>query len=296
MKENKEMSTIYRYRVWCTIENVFYEVWGDKEPTVCPIDSSHPLQTSATTIIDSRASNVINIREETTSTGGHFKATTLTIAAAPMSTTTETVSFLWPISALGVKFATSVEHKGDVVNMCVGKDVTTGYITTNIDIPQAWSSQQYIAGINVLYLSNVYTCVLDTSTNEDPTNTLYWSRGFTFSVSSTVTENASIGFEIGVSDGTNQNDLGKIIFMDLTTHLLRVTDAPTHAFLTSTPTIVQQTVHVVEDFEIGDPSFYSLGDSNIGGSYVPAGVSVNVSYENKTGSPKTFVGIVEYLY
>lgn len=47
------MTTVNKYRVRCTTDNKYEEVWAKQEPTVCPVNAAHTIDASLTTIIDS---------------------------------------------------------------------------------------------------------------------------------------------------------------------------------------------------------------------------------------------------
>lgn len=42
-----------KYRVWCTVDSKWVFVWSDIEPTVCPENITHAIDTSKTSIVDS---------------------------------------------------------------------------------------------------------------------------------------------------------------------------------------------------------------------------------------------------
>lgn len=44
--------TIYKWRVWCVTENDWETIWSIEEPTVCPTNVNHTIDSSKTTIID----------------------------------------------------------------------------------------------------------------------------------------------------------------------------------------------------------------------------------------------------
>ncbi|ARR74927.1 hypothetical protein SAGO17_0007 [Mimivirus AB-566-O17] len=46
------MSTLNRYRIYCTTETVYTYVWDESTPTVCPNNNGHSIDSSLTTIID----------------------------------------------------------------------------------------------------------------------------------------------------------------------------------------------------------------------------------------------------
>lgn len=45
---------LFKYRVWCNVESGYFEVWGEEEPSVCPNNSDHSIDTDRTVIIDKK--------------------------------------------------------------------------------------------------------------------------------------------------------------------------------------------------------------------------------------------------
>lgn len=46
-------STVYKYRVWCDTDSKYVETWSDTEPTDCPENNGHTIDTAKTTILES---------------------------------------------------------------------------------------------------------------------------------------------------------------------------------------------------------------------------------------------------
>ena len=115
-------------------------------------------------------------------------------------------------------------------------------------------------------------------------------------VSQTVIDNASLGYHLCLEDGTNHNELGKIISIDKILNQLTIQNSSTNTYLTSTPTNVKLCHKVVEDFTIGYPSRYELGKDKIGGSHVPTNKIIRVKYKNNGDSTKKLYSVIEFLY
>jgi len=45
-------TTVYKYRVWCDTDSKYVEVWGDTEPTTCPENNGHTIDTTKTAVIE----------------------------------------------------------------------------------------------------------------------------------------------------------------------------------------------------------------------------------------------------
>lgn len=45
------MATVYNYRVWCNVDAKYEYAWAEVEPTVCPVNTAHAIDTVKTSII-----------------------------------------------------------------------------------------------------------------------------------------------------------------------------------------------------------------------------------------------------
>ncbi len=115
-------------------------------------------------------------------------------------------------------------------------------------------------------------------------------------VSSTVIDNAEVGYYIILTDGANSDDCGRIISIDSDNSKITVETATTNSFASATPTYVKQTVKMVPHMQLNANSRTQLGESKIGGSYIPANKILRLRYNNTDGVAKTFSFILEYLY
>jgi len=46
------MATVYKYRVWCDTESGWQYVWAESEPTDCPNDPGHTIDSDKTTVVE----------------------------------------------------------------------------------------------------------------------------------------------------------------------------------------------------------------------------------------------------
>ncbi len=74
-------------------------------------------------------------------------------------------------------------------------------------------------------------------------------------------------------------------------------ETPTvNSFTAATPTYVRQTAFMARNFKIPAAGRIEVGDSKIGGSYLPANTVFRVAYTNDSSSGKSFGFVIEYLY
>jgi hypothetical protein len=291
------MATIYQYRVFCTTDSKYEYVWGENAPTTCPSNTAHSIDASSITIVDKVDKTEVKIQEENTPTNGNFATATLKLMAIKNTTTSTTERFPYPVSALVVDFVTAQENSGDTVNLIVGKDTITGYITANVSPSSAWTSQNYTSGQTVSYNGRIYTCFLDTVANEVPTNKLYWKHGLRVSVSQTVIDNIYPGYYVKLVDLTNSESDNRVVSVDKVNDYIYIETDLVNSYLASSPTYIKQSVYFMKDYDIGHPWNHDIGNSKIGGSYIPTDVGVTIEYTNfSTTDDKLFIGRVEYLY
>lgn len=118
----------------------------------------------------------------------------------------------------------------------------------------------------------------------------------TITISDTVIDNVSLGFYVSLFDGVNTDNVGKIVNIDKINNSITLENNAAYAFSASNPTYVRITVRVMDNYIIGYPDRYILGESKIGGSYVPTDTVVRVIYNNNGASSKNFYAILEMLY
>lgn len=299
------MTTYYKYRVRCTTDNV-YRHWilaeGDPVPSTCPDNTSHTINTAITAVVDTFEESLTQIKEENIPTGGNFRADTINFTALANTVTFHNVSYPFPITALTSEFVTSSNQTNDTVDMMVGIDTITGAITGNIAPATTWISQNYTVGNIITYThplfgNRVYTCIADTVSNENPTDSIYWKHGYEIPVSQTVIDNAKIGYEFKVDDLTNSNDVERVIGIDKINNKIYVEKNITNSFSALSPTYMRQTVYILKNYIIGEPWEQEIGTSKIGGSHVPTDTLITIKYNNtSTTEDVNFVGRVEFLY
>lgn len=264
-------------------------------------------QTTLTTIVNNhdginKTENIdyVKIQEESTATGGNFSSRSISISANANSVGTLKIWWPYPISALAMKFEPNATQINDSLDIVIGEDTIVGYITSNIStLAPIWTSQNYVIGNKVTWThpnfgSRVYTCIANTVSNEIPSNKLYWQHGFKVFVNSTVIDNVMQGYRISITDGVNTSDLGKVI--KIGSNYIFIEIAPVTTFLASSPTYVRLSVEVLKDFKFGYVKTHNIGESKIGGSYLPTDTIVIGKYTNNHNAAQVLEGTIEYLY
>ena len=296
--------TYYKYQVKCSTEGAMkYWILEDTAsvPTTCPTNTAHTIDSTYTNIVNVISDNVVTVREESIETDGHFFTETVRIDATKNTTTTITKSWPYDVSVLAVEFISETTHFDDKLDIYVGEDTIIGYITANVAPASAWVSQNYTVGQTVTYThptfgSRVYTCILNTVSNDLPTNKTYWRHGLEISVSSTVTDNIVNGAYIKLYNGVNQDSVNRVIHHDNSNMKIYVETNVTNSFASVSPTYVQMTVYMVKDYKFGPAGRREIGNSKIGGAHIPADTLIKATYTNySTTDDKVFIGQVEFL-
>jgi hypothetical protein len=116
------------------------------------------------------------------------------------------------------------------------------------------------------------------------------------SVTDTVLENIKIGYQINLTDGKNLDNLGIIVSIDIINKTITVSSPTIHDFSPLEPTYVIMTVNLIKNYEIGPSGYKIINRSKIGGTYVPPGTIMELSYNNGGSIPKKIVFQIEYTY
>lgn len=248
------MEPLYKWRVVCQTHGNVY-VWSEIQPTTCPTNTADTIDSADTTIVETRDRNLVEIKEETTPTGGNFACETRSITANANETSTSIHTWPYPISVLEVYFVSTADNTGDEIELIIGQNTTIGVIT---------------AAAN--------------------------SGNTTLTVSQTVIDYLYKGYYIRITDGTHTEDLGCVTAIDTVSKIITVQTALVNNYSASTPTYIQMTVKPIRNYIIGNPWMYSIGDSKIGGSYIPTGTTISVVYKNNSNTTKNLVTNIEFLY
>lgn len=251
--------TVFYYRMFCETENDYVYVWNDKRPSKCPNSSAHTIRNNSVTITRRVAQSDVKVLEEDPDDGG-VTGGHFAVKSLPMTigpSETKTATHTWP-HAISV-FAIEFISSANQLG-----DVVDVYINPEATIGAL--SGDVASGATVLPVTD---------------SVLVYAR---------------VGFEITLDDGVNNEALGAITAIDTATNEITVETATTNAFAAATPTAVKMTVHMMQNYTFGHGGPVNIGESKIGGSYIPANTPIRVVYQNKTAETKHFNPSIEYLY
>lgn len=115
-------------------------------------------------------------------------------------------------------------------------------------------------------------------------------------VQQSVIDNMQLGYWVGLYDGINTDSCGRCLNIDSINSQITVETAPTNAYAAVSPTYVRMTNKMACEIELTEGHRMVLGESKIGGSYLPANTVMRLRYNNRDGVAKRFAFVLEYLY
>lgn len=99
----------------------------------------------------------------------------------------------------------------------------------------------------------------------------------------------AVGFYISLSNGY---DMGIVTAVNKVNNTI-TTSIPYSGDISGT---VLMSIYIFKDYEIGPPQTHVIGQSKVGGRYVPANTPITIDYTCDPGVAKKMIGCVEYLY
>lgn len=249
---------VERYRMYCETESSYVYVWSDSVPSVCPNNNTHTVTANSVTVVNRVSENSVKIEEEDTETG--ITGGNFAVRSFPVSVTaneTKATVVSWPIPVSIL----SIEFKTE--------DIQKGDV----------------ANVYIAHETTIGALSADASSNSA-----------TLTVSSTVFDHIMVGYLITLDDGTNKELLGRVIDIDVGNSQISVETATTNSFTAATPTYVKMSIHMMQEYVFGPGGPASIGESKIGGSYLPANTPITIVYKNNTSEAKTWNAGVEFLY
>jgi hypothetical protein len=253
------MTTLYKWRVYCTTDAKYETVWSPTEPTTCPADPiTHSINAALTASFETIAPNTVQIQEEFTNTQGiyQFQGFKDVIPAGTPGATT-VINRTWPygITLLNGGFDSSSAQIGDELSALVAPNTVIGALTVAANI-----------GDTVLH------------------------------VSSTVMTNMLMGYKVALYNGINMDELGLCVAIDTVNSTITVQTPLTHAFGTSPTSYIMISVEVVKSLYIGSSRTYDFAKKKVGGKYISANTAVRLVYINNDGVQKDFIYYMELMY
>lgn len=251
--------TVYRYTLYCETEEAWKFVWAsvdDPVPDKCPTNTAHTIVDSSISVVETIEEQEVVVQEENVTTGDHYQGQSFELEV-PAET---------GIHSLDVSFPFPVSIAAS-----------------------EFSPQASMEGDIVDFCVAPDTVIGAITADVAATNV--W-----ITVQQSVIDNTSIGYYIELNDGTNSDDLGRVVEIDTVNLKIKVETAATQTFLAATPTYVKQTVKMIPHIYLQDGGRVRLGQCMIRSSYIPTGTVLRTCYDNISGTAKIFSFIFEYRY
>ena len=125
-------SEVNQYRVYCNDEADYVYTWDSVEPTVCPNNNTHTINSTLTTIVSTVATNTFKAEEDT---DGYFETTHVEMnipSGTPGDITEHDVS--WPMDILlwRTLITPTSDMIGDTLSVVASPETTVGVLTAPV--------------------------------------------------------------------------------------------------------------------------------------------------------------------
>lgn len=247
-------NTLKKWKIFCNEEKLTRYVWKDDSepaPTTCPVDTGHSVNLASVSVVDTRASDEVRIKEVDTLQDGRFYSDSIDfVARGPTGTTTEhTFSYPTPVSIAVGDWIGRQEDHGDIISIVVAPNMTVGAI-----------------GFFVGDGDTGFPCA--------PPQLPGQPRA---------TDVLRVGAFVRLYDGVRASSEVEITALDRVNDAVRVSpplDTGGHTFSPLTPTYIQMSSYMVNKRMLSHAAHLELGKSLIGGSDIPANLPIVIRYTN----------------
>lgn len=125
---------VNNYRLYCITESAYVSVWGTVEPTKCPNDSSHNIDTNSTVIVQTISTSTVKVEEDS---DGYFESENIEInvpAGSPGDITTYDITWPMNVTLWKTLLTPTNDMIGDTLNVLASPETTLGVITSSTSI------------------------------------------------------------------------------------------------------------------------------------------------------------------
>jgi hypothetical protein len=206
--------------------------------------------------VNSEGQYVVQIKEEFVKTGGHFQAQSFQIEVPSLIGIYEEI-ITFPIG-IGILNAYSY--------------ITEGMIGDELEC---------IIGENTI----VGVITNNVSIDDDIIN-----------VSPTVIEHCDVGYYINLFNGSEMEELGRIIEKDVENNTIKTEFKSSKIFNVATPTYIRMCIKLIPSIKFCANFNLEIGYKKTGTNYLPKNTTFIIRYNNKNATSKVFSFILEYLY
>jgi hypothetical protein len=249
------MTTVYQYRIYCNTEAQWVYTWGTSAPMACPNNTSHDINANSIMAIDSVSSTQVSILAE----NGNLK--------------------------------TGGNFRSSTINFVAAQNSTTVH-STSFPIPIALSNVQF--HFTEQSVGDMIDCCCSQNTAIGATTADINAGVTTIPVSQDVITNIMVGFYVNITDGTNNDQLNRVITINSADNTIIVETATVNSFLTGAT--IQMSAYNVKDYFINTSQIHRIAYGRIGSRYIPANTVGTITYKNNSNVSKTICIMFEYFY
>jgi len=326
------MTTVNKYRMYCNTESAEKFCWSETEPTYCPTNTAHSVDSSKTRIVQTLEEKTFTVDEGKNSLGGYYRIQgekivmptnhvilgqttgSISIGGKVIDVEQTVINTISLDNWIGLNDGTTSGLIGKVIcidntnnQLTVGGSTGSGYLFESANVENYTTVGTFAQKKDIGVLSMHY--VSSESNNGDGLEfqvypievvgalTANLSTGGTIlNVSQTVVDNIKVGFLCRLTNGAITECMGEVLNVDTVNNQITIEKPSLNNFLASSPTYVMLTVRTGITPDIGNPGMRNPGIDKIGASFIAKNKSVRVCYNNFTGGAKKFVFSVGHMY
>ena len=128
------VQSVFLFRCYCTTESIFVQSWSINAPTYCPNNNTHTIDASTIAIIDEITSSQVQVVPQVGTTGGEYRAESVSFTIPANSTGTYTNVWPYDISVKTVSFNSTPQQQGDIINSLIAPNTVVGVVTSSVSI------------------------------------------------------------------------------------------------------------------------------------------------------------------
>lgn len=126
--------TVYKYRCYCNTELAYVYTWATSEPTVCPNNNTHSIDTNSIAIVETVSTTTVKASEDS---DGYFETGHIVMnipSGAPGDVTEHDVT--WPMDVIlwRTLITPTTDMVGDEVSVLASPETIVGVVTAPVSI------------------------------------------------------------------------------------------------------------------------------------------------------------------
>lgn len=128
------MTEVNKYRVWCDTESAYVYTWDTVEPTTCPNNNGHTINSSLTTITETVSTSTVTAEENS---NGYFETQTIVVnvpTGTPGDVTEHDISWPMPITLWRTLLTPTSDLVGDEISVLAAPETVVGVLTAPASI------------------------------------------------------------------------------------------------------------------------------------------------------------------